>query len=286
MNPIKLNPLAEIGYERLIKTLHIVYKCGQLTNRQLAAHVIPDNDKSGLSMMQKITLKAVAKGLLIAKADENKVLHFFIGLKGARLLKEEGYDIALKSGKDQKISSHRSACNDYALFLMARGLPGREVYTDADVANNQDKIRRLPFLGFKRMGDKLPDTLMILDLKAYWVEVENSRRNEKELTKLCFWLKRFSCGHKHDMGLYETKAGTVMLAKVLFVCTHKTARGIAQRIQDWLVDDHTDEATIRLISSRLIFVFWPDEAFVSELPSMRVLSDSDFKERLARVKLI
>lgn len=285
MNPLKLNPLAVIGYKRLIETLYIVYKCGQLTNRQLAAHVIPDNAKSGLSMMQKITFKAVAKGLLIAKADENKVLHFFIGLKGARLLIEEGYDIALKSGKDQKISTHRSACNDYALFLMARGLPGREVYTDADVANNRDKFRRLPFLGFERMGNKLPDTLMILDLKAYWVEVENSRRNEKELTKLCFWLKHFSCGHKHDMELYEARAGTVKLAKVFFVCSHKTARGIAQRIQDWLVDDHTDEGTIRLISSRLAFVFWPDEEFIGELPAMRVLYSSSFAERLARVKL-
>lgn len=285
MSIIKSNPLVEIGHFRLINTLYIVYKCGQLTNRQLASYVIPDNSKSALSMMQKVTLKAVAKGLLIAKADENKILHFFIGLKGARLLIEEGYHIPLKSGKDQKISSHRSACNDFALFLMERGNEGSIVYTDADVANNRDNYRRLPFFGFKQLGDKMPDTLLIYnDLYCNWIEVENSRRNAKELTKLCFWLKYHSCANEHDMELYETAEGTVVLKRVIFVITNRTARGIAKRIQDWLVDDYTDEATIRKISSRLIFINWPDTELIAELPAMRVLYSSDFAERMARKK--
>jgi hypothetical protein len=284
MNNIKSNPLVEIGHDRLINTLYIVYKCGQLTNQQLAAYVIPDNPKSALSMMKKITLKAVKKGLLIGKKDENLVLHFFIGLKGARLLIGEGYHIPLKSGKDQKISSHRSACNDFAMYLMERGREGSVVYTDADVANNRDNFRRLPFFGFKQLGNKMPDTFMILDLQCFWVEVENSRRNAKELTNLCFWLKNHSCAYEHDMELYETAEGTVTLKYVIFVCTHRTASGIAKRIQDWLVDDDTNEAMIRRISSRLFFVNWPDTEMIAELPAMRVLYSSEFSDRIAKRK--
>lgn len=235
--------------------------------------------------MQKITFKAVKKGLLIVKKDENLVLHFFIGLKGARLLIGEGYHIPLKSGKDQKISSHRSACNDFAMYLMERGKEGSEVYTDADVANNRDNFRRLPFFGFKQLGDKMPDTLMIYDdLYCNWIEVENSRRNAKELTNLCFWLKNHSCGYEHAMELYETAEGTVILKRVIFVCTNRTTRGIAKRIQDWLVDDYTDEAVIRIISSRLFFINWPDTEMIAELPAMRVLYSSEFADRMARRK--
>jgi hypothetical protein len=48
------------------------------------------------------------------------------------------------------------------------------------------------------------------------------------------------------------------------------------------VDDQTDEAMIRRISNRLIFIHWPDPVFIYDLPAMRVLYNSDFAERMAR----
>jgi hypothetical protein len=86
------------------------------------------------------------------------------------------------------------------------------------------------------------------------------------------------------MELYETAEGTVILKRVIFVCTNRTARGIAKRIQDWLVDDHTDEAMIRRISDRLFFVHWPNTELIKGLPAMRVLHNSDFAERMAKRK--
>lgn len=153
---------------------------------------------------------ADARQVLRGQAPDGSVI-YALAEAGARRLQHMG--IAAATGKDmvRAFSSahfrHRTIANEIAIGGI---LAGYRVSTEREIA--QDK-----WLGSADgIAGKKPDVLLRADKQVFWVEVERSRKNARDYTKLLTWLKLVADDAKGESKLL---GDGLRWGKVIFVCT-------------------------------------------------------------------
>jgi hypothetical protein len=285
-----------LGNQRKLEMIHMIWKCGNLTCRQVMEHVLFASESEfrvKWNLARAMLNRAVAGGLLIARTDEVGRMYYFLALAGARFLLESGVNVKLRSGKEQNINVHRSISNTYALRFMRHSL-NVDTFTDADVWGHSfiaGGADRVPWVSWAQLLNKKPDVLGVFDfgrknLTAIWVEIENCHRSDKDLATLVGWI-RAALVPAHPMELYVKDGRVVELGKLCIVTTKSTAHDIARRIERSLIhpphprnrDGTIDyDMTPRLplthdelmrVSDRISFVENITQVAVAGLPSLR-----------------
>lgn len=181
--------------QRVLKSLH---KMGWLRTRDLAAlHWMP-RQKGGPSFQPAVievtaSARRMAQRTLRRLRQQNKVLwtqapdgSLIYGLAEAGVRQLQDMGIPAKSGKDivRRVSlsffHHRRLANEITISALLQGYR----------ASSEHEIAIGEWLGSKDDVDgKKPDVLVRSGKDVWWVEVERSRRNERDYEKLLTWLK-------------------------------------------------------------------------------------------------
>lgn len=216
-----------IASENEFRVLRALHRFGWLRSRDLAVltrttwrktsddflNLSPfDATASNLRMIQ-ITLRRLSFKREIVKgiAPNNSIL-YSISERGARRLRQFG--IPAVTGKDLVRSfslaqfKHRSIANAVAISAICRGM---RVATEREVAQGRW------FGGVKGIAGKKPDVLITDKVgRAWWCEVERSRKNAKDYAKLIEWIATLM---RHGSGWKMSSERPERLEKVVFICT-------------------------------------------------------------------
>lgn len=189
----------EIALANEIEVLKGLQKFGWLRSKDIASLIWQKKDKrfsnrepefckpisspSGLRMAQ-ITLKRLKykKLILSATTPDNSTI-YALSQKGANHLNAVGIDTV--SGKDLlrffsfEQYRHRVISNEISISGILQGF---KVFTEREIAQNKWYFEKTGFLG------KKPDCLIQGKEYAWWVEVERSRKNQKDYDFLLKWL--------------------------------------------------------------------------------------------------
>lgn len=221
-NPIRI---AELNQLTVLRYLH---RFGWLRTRDIAILVWQSRQRtpatpptllptaptpSALRMAQRTVARMSEKKLILkAKAPNGSVL-YALSESGARLLRNIG--MPATSGKDaiRKSSAahflHRCIANEIAISGL---LDGYKVSTE-------NEILRARWFG-KENGwlNKKADVILRNKQILYWVEVERSRKNQKDYQALLHWLQQiFSKMYRVNDLIYLTD--DLHLASIIFICT-------------------------------------------------------------------
>ncbi|WP_324780543.1 replication-relaxation family protein [Thiobacillus sedimenti] len=168
---------------------------------------------SSLRMAQRTIRRLRDKRIVLcAQAPDGGVI-YGLAESGARLLQRLG--VPAKSGKDmmRRYSSqhylHRCIANELAISAIVDGF---RVATEREIAQG------LWLGGSSGVFGKRPDALVRDGRRAFWIEVERSRRNQADYQKLLDWLKRIWTGNGNIWQPAPLTDG-VELARVVFICT-------------------------------------------------------------------
>lgn len=219
----------EIALANEIEVLKAIHKFGWLRSKDLASLIWQKRDKrfsnkepefrkpvsspSGLRMAQ-ITLKRLKeKKLILAALTPDNSTIYALSQKGANHLNAVGIDT--DSGKDLlRFFSfdqyrHRVISNELAI---AGILQGFKVFTEREIAQNKWHFDKSGYLG------KKPDCLIQSKEYGWWIEVERSRKNQKDYLFLLKWLNTVfeNCKRPHEKPALTAQIG---LQKVVFICT-------------------------------------------------------------------
>lgn len=212
-----------------IKVLKALHKFGWLRTKDLACLVWqtadrknsnkepefcqPAHSPSALRMAQ-ITLKRLRdkKYILGATAPDSSKI-YALSQRGANHLNAVGIDTV--SGKDLlRLFSfeqyrHRVISNEIAISGILQGF---KVFTEREIAKNKWHFDKAGYLG------KKPDCFIQNKEYAWWVEVERSRKNQKDYAFLLDWLNQVfqSCKRPHEKPAITEQ---VSIQKVVFICT-------------------------------------------------------------------
>lgn len=161
--------------------------------------------------------------VLSAKAPDGGVL-YGLAESGARLLQRHG--VPAKSGKDlvRRYSSqhyrHRCVANEVAISAIVEGY---RVATEREIAQG------LWLGGSAGISGKRPDAMLRDGHRAYWVEVERSRRNQAGAQQLLSWLSAVALPGNSWQSPRLTEG--IELAKVIFICTPVFANRMKQDLK-------------------------------------------------------
>lgn len=219
----------EIAFENEVEVLKALHKFGWLRSKDLACLIWQKKDKrfsnrepefckpvsspSGLRMSQ-ITIKRLKdKKLILSATTPDNSQIYALSQKGANHLNNVGIETI--SGKDLlRVFSfeqfrHRVISNEIAISGILQGF---KVFTEREIAQNKWHFDKAGYLG------KKPDCLIQNKEYAWWVEVERSRKNQKDYAFLLQWLNKVfeSCKRPHEKPALTTQ---ISLQKVVFICT-------------------------------------------------------------------
>lgn len=219
----------EIALTNEIEVLKALHKFGWLRSKDLASLIWQKKDKrfsnnepefckpvsspSGLRMAQ-ITLKRLKdKKLILAALTPDNSNIYALSQKGANHLNTVGIDTV--SGKDlMRFFSfeqyrHRVISNEITISGILQGF---KVFSEREIAQNKWYFDKAGYLG------KKPDCFIQWKEYGWWVEVERSRKNQKDHAFLLNWLNAVfeNCKRPHEKPVL-TK--TLSLQKVVFICT-------------------------------------------------------------------
>jgi hypothetical protein len=219
----------EIALANEVEVLKGLQKFGWLRSKDIASLIWQKKDKrfsnrepefckpisspSGLRMAQ-ITLKRLKykKLILSATTPDNSTI-YALSQKGANHLNAVGIDTG--SGKDLlRFFSfdqyrHRVISNELSISGILQGF---KVFTEREIAQNNWHFNKTGFLG------KKPDCLIQNKEYSWWVEVERSRKNQKDYAFLLKWLNAVfeNCKRPHEK---PALTKSLSLQKVVFICT-------------------------------------------------------------------
>jgi hypothetical protein len=144
---------------------------------------------------------------------------------GARSLLQVG--VAAVTGKDmvRSVSTshfrHRCIANELAVGAIVEGF---RVSTEREVAQGR-------WIGEARgIAGKKPDVLLRDGSSVWWIEVERSRKNAKDYSRLLQWV----CAIGRDtllQGRPSLLGEEMRLARVVFVCTPSFQRKLSQDLE-------------------------------------------------------
>ncbi len=218
-----------IATDNEISVLRYLHQYGWLRSKDLASLCWQKHDRrfsnsepefirpiyttSGLRMAQ-ITLRRlkIKKYVLTAYAPDNSII-YALSQKGVNRLNTLGIDSV--SGKDllRQYSfeqyRHRIISNELSI---AGQLQGFKVYAERQIAQNKW------LFNYKGLNGKKPDCLILNRDYCWWIEVERSKKNQKDYLALIKWLDEV---HKSSKRPHEKPVLTRNLAlfKVVFVCS-------------------------------------------------------------------
>lgn len=217
-----------IARENEVRVLRALHRFGWLRTRDLAAlawqHWLkqpvgepdlrpPLASASGLRMAQRTLRRlAAARQVLRGQAPDGSVI-YALSEAGARRLQQFGVPAA--SGKDliRSFSAaqfrHRCVANEIAIGTIIAGF---RVSTEREIA--QDRWLG----GADGISGKKPDVLLHGGGRAWWVEVEKSRKNAKDYARLLNWLTKVRSDVLRASGPVLLGSG-LLWAKIVFVCT-------------------------------------------------------------------
>ncbi|MCA8137304.1 hypothetical protein [Burkholderia cepacia] len=166
---------------------------------------------SDIRMAQRTLRRlADARQVLRGQGPDGSVI-YSLSEAGARRLQSVG--IAATTGKDlvRAFSSahfrHRTIANEIAIGALRAGY---YISTERELSQGKSLIG-------ERIADKKPDVLLRgADKQIFWIEVERSRKNAREYTKLLNWLKLVADDAKGESKLL---GDGMKWGKVIFVCT-------------------------------------------------------------------
>lgn len=185
----------------------------------------PQANRSDIRMAQRTLARLREHKLILTSKAPNGSLIHALSEKGARALQALGVPAA--TGKDQlrdyhaAYFLHRNIANEVAISGI---LAGYRVATERETAQG------LWLGGMKGILGKKPDVLLRSGGLAWWVEVERSRKNQKDYAKLLRWLDAI---WKPNARLGEPAPLTeqVQLRQVVFICTAAFAKKLAADLQ-------------------------------------------------------
>lgn len=217
-----------VARENTIRVLRALHRFGWLRTRDLALlvwhrwadrapsegpNLKPREPSAGSLRMAQRTLRRMrASHLVLSGRAPNGSTLYALAEGGARSLKAIG--VPATSGKDLLRSfstshfRHRCIANEIAIGGI---LDGFRVSTERETAQG------LWFGGKAGAAGKVPDTILRDGLEIWWVEVERSRKNSRDYTRLLQWL---------DVVLIDTTTNppssmlenNLKWSKVVFVC--------------------------------------------------------------------
>lgn len=217
-----------IAHENEVRVLRALHRFGWLRTRDLATLAwqrwarIPCGDPSlkplvptaaGLRMAQRTLRRLREKRQVLSSRAPDGSLIYALAEAGAHLLQLAG--VTAVTGKDlmRRFSTahfrHRCIANEVALSAIVEGY---RVATEREIAQG------LWIGGGEGIAGKKPDVLMRGEGRAWWVEVERSRKNAKDYARLLQWLGAIGRDALRQSGP-ELLADGLRWAKVVFICT-------------------------------------------------------------------
>lgn len=228
-----------VAWENEVRILRALHRCGWLRTRDLGALVWqrwarhPAGEPSlapaiptaaGMRMAQRTLRRLRDKRLVLSSRAPDGSLIYALAERGARLLMELG--VAAASGKDLMRSHssthyrHRCIANSVAVSAI---IEGYRVSTEREIAQGA-------WLGGEAgIAGKRPDVLIRAGGRAWWVEVERSRKNNADYARLIAWLKAVKQDIARPSGS-SLLGANMRWAKVVFISTdafrHKLNRDL------------------------------------------------------------
>ena len=219
----------KVARENEVRILRALHRFGWLRTRDIAVLVwqiwatkpphdtpnlqAPTPTASGLRMAQR-TLRRLrdSRQILSADAPDGSVI-YALAEAGARILRDLG--IAASTGKDRLRSfsaahfRHRCISNEVTISAIIQGF---RASTEHEIAQG------LWLGGSAGIAGKRPDVLIHHGKQAWWIEIEKSRKNVKDYSRLLVWLEavRRDAFDPTGMSLFGNK---MTLCKIVFICT-------------------------------------------------------------------
>lgn len=202
-------------YERL--AFHWLARFGALNSQQVGLLMYSDRAERD-QLARRLLRRMFANGWLQRnQSDPSQFAVFAISVKGKKEVWER-FGLEVETSREAtRTTSHRVECDNEAIRLLAAGY---SVFTEYEIQRAKAPV--------KAVSEKVPDGLAVFDELATWIEVENSRRSERDLKKLVGWLVNTAFPRENSrICLY----GDVYLDRVRFVITSKTAAGFEARLR-------------------------------------------------------
>lgn len=246
-----------------IEVLKQLHKFGWLRSKDIASLIWQKRDKrfsnrepdfckpvsspSGLRMAQ-ITLKRLkAKKLVLAALTPDNSKIYALSQKGANHLNTVGIDTV--SGKDLlrffsfEQYRHRVISNEMAISGIVQGF---KVFTEREIAQNKWHFDKAGYLG------KKPDCIIQNKEYAWWIEVERSRKNQKDYAFLLKWINEVFAESKrpHEKPTLTTQ---ISLNKIVFICTPAFEKKLVTDLEKngW----NEEQVFLRLLFLRSLYKF-------------------------------
>lgn len=224
-----------------IRVLRALHRFGWLRTRDLAALVWqrwarnpaveprlkpPTPTAASLRMAQRTLRRLRDKRLVLNSRAPDGSLIYALAEGGARTLQQIGVDAATGKNLMRSFSSahfrHRCITNEIAVSAIIEGF---RVATEREIAQG------LWLGGEDGIAGKKPDALLRGNASVWWIEVERSRKNPKDYTRLLQWLGAVGRDAFRQSGP-ELLGDGLRWGKVVFVCTRpfrdKLCRDLAE----------------------------------------------------------
>lgn len=217
-----------VARENEVRVLRALHRCGWLRTRDLSVVVWqewarnpqgepdlrpPTPTDSGLRMAQRTLQRLRANRQVLSSRAPDGSQIYALAEAGARRLQQIG--VAALSGKDLMRTfsaayfKHRCIANQIAIAAIVQGF---RVATEREIAQG------LWLGGQDGIAGKRPDVLVRADGRVWWLEVERSRKNAKDYSRLLHWLGIVGQDALRPSESRLLEAG-MRWAKVIFICT-------------------------------------------------------------------
>jgi len=217
-----------IARENEVRVLRALHRFAWLRTRDLAALVWqrwarspagepdlkpPVATDTGLRMAQRTLKRLRDKRLVLSSRAPDGSVIYALAEAGARALQQIG--VAAVTGKDMvrgfstAYFRHRSIANEIAVVAIVAGY---RVSTEREIAQG------LWLGGEQGIAAKKPDVLIRGGGQVWWVEVERSRKNAKDYSRLLQWLNAVGRDAFRQSGPMLLGEG-LRWGKVAFICT-------------------------------------------------------------------
>lgn len=243
-----------VAQENDLRVLRALHRFGWLRTRDLAAltwqrwarspaeapslePLVPT--ASWLRMAQRTLRRLREKRQVLSARAPDGSLIYSLAEAGARLLQQIG--VAAATGKDQLRTfstahfRHRCIANEIAISAIVGGY---RVATEREIAQG------LWLGGESGIAGKRPDVLIRGDGRVWWIEVEKSRKNAKDYSRLLQWLSAVLKDQLHP-GSSPLLGDRLAWGKIVFICT----RAFATKLQRDLIQGGWSQGQINSLLS-------------------------------------
>lgn len=243
----------QIGLQYREEALRALARLGYATTRQLAKLLHGSCTESTLKMTGRTLRWLRAHHFVVARRDNNSVtgeLLVAVNSAGARWLAAEGR--ALPDDKTharhwlRHAHSHRTVCNSVFAALWVHE-PDAEPSSEIEVRAGRAPLGSIEYLFDGERVKKVPDLVVAASGRLEWVEVENSWRSDKDVSKMVAAMR----------AMFAQPAGQI--ARVHFVVAAPGARTIGARLRrrlthgnDFAVPRQLRELDARILSDHIV----------------------------------